>query len=281
MYDLWVETEINKDSFGELMNEYSDEAALGRGMIRHYLKYAERTDDFTPVAVELELGANFFLADEMQSYTNFSEKGFKYEGRIDGIVKKRDGSLWVLEHKTARSFEDLDKLILDEQCTSYIMLARANGYPVQGVIYNVLKKKIPIVPNVTKNGQRLYAIKLTATTYDLYMGAIKNNGFDTKDYTEQLNDLATMSNSFFRRQVVTRNDYELRDWMERLTLEAQDMTENPRIYPTFNMWCKSCSFYPLCVAMTDGSDVDWILNTMYKKKQKEEKVEAPEEVWSE
>lgn len=255
--------ELAKDQFGQIKNEYSEEAALGKGMLRHYFSYCHRADDFEVVEVELE------------AKVDIPKIGVKYGGRLDGIVKKKDGTLWVLEHKTARAFNDLEKLVLDEQCTSYIVMAKLLGYDVKGVIYNVLKKKIPTIPGVVVKGDRLYSIKLTSTTYELYMKAIKDNNFDAKDYTKQLNELVTMPNPFFRRTEVVRSDNELRSWVTRLGLEAEDMLGDPNIYPTFSFWCQGCGFYPLCMMMEDGSDVEYAKSLLTKPKKEGKEWERP------
>jgi len=66
---------------------------------------------------------------------------FTMAGKVDGIV--RAGSeLYLLEHKTASSLtgDYLDKLWTDTQIALYSFYLRELGYPVVGVIYNVLLK---------------------------------------------------------------------------------------------------------------------------------------------
>ncbi len=60
---------------------------------------------------------------------------------MDGIVRCHDG-LYLLEHKTASSIDAnyLDKLWTDTQIALYCHYLRELGYPVIGVIYNVLLK---------------------------------------------------------------------------------------------------------------------------------------------
>lgn len=77
--------------------------------------------------------------------TGARSRTWELAGKVDVIARGPDGRLWVIEHKT--SSEDIGaggayraRLTLDGQVSQYIEGANALGYPVAGVIYDVLRK---------------------------------------------------------------------------------------------------------------------------------------------
>jgi RecB family exonuclease len=102
------------------------------------LGYAERyaTEEFEVVEVEKE-----FVGEIRNPDTGRQSQTFRIAGKVDGIVRCHDG-LYLLEHKTASSVDAsyLDKLWTDTQIALYCYYLRELGYPIVGVIYNVLLK---------------------------------------------------------------------------------------------------------------------------------------------
>ena len=100
--------------------------------------YAERyaTEEFEVVEVEKE-----FVGEIRNPDTGRQSQTFRIAGKVDGIVRCHDG-LYLLEHKTASTVDAsyLDKLWTDTQIALYCYYLRELGYPIVGVIYNVLLK---------------------------------------------------------------------------------------------------------------------------------------------
>lgn len=108
---------------------------LATAMIRGYAeRYA--TEDFEVVEVEKE-----FVGEIRNPDTGRQSQTFRIAGKVDGIVRCHDG-LYLLEHKTASTVDAsyLDKLWTDTQIALYCYYLRELGYPIVGVIYNVLLK---------------------------------------------------------------------------------------------------------------------------------------------
>jgi hypothetical protein len=108
---------------------------LATAMIRGYAKrYA--TEEFEVIEVEKE-----FVGEIRNPDTGRQSQTFRIAGKVDGIVRCHDG-LYLLEHKTAASVDAnyLDKLWTDTQIALYCYYLRELGYPIVGVIYNVLLK---------------------------------------------------------------------------------------------------------------------------------------------
>lgn len=71
--------------------------------------------------------------------------GFVLAGKIDKIIELPDGEVVIVEHKTTSSDIDFSndyfaRLRIDLQVSVYILAARALGYPVRHVIYDVIHK---------------------------------------------------------------------------------------------------------------------------------------------
>lgn len=66
----------------------------------------------------------------------------RYAGAIDAIVRLADGRLAVLERKTTSGLSDhyWRRVELDAQVTGYYVLARAAGWDVQTVVYDVAER---------------------------------------------------------------------------------------------------------------------------------------------
>lgn len=108
---------------------------LATAMIRGYAeRYA--TEEFEVVEIEKE-----FVGEIRNPDTGRQSQTFRIAGKVDGIVRCHDG-LYLLEHKTASTVDAsyLDKLWTDTQIALYCYYLRELGYPIVGVIYNVLLK---------------------------------------------------------------------------------------------------------------------------------------------
>jgi hypothetical protein len=108
-----------------------------------FAKYSARLDfknisilDRPVVEIEKE-----FVGEIRNPDTGRQSQTFRIAGKVDGIVRCHDG-LYLLEHKTASTVDAsyLDKLWTDTQIALYCYYLRELGYPIVGVIYNVLLK---------------------------------------------------------------------------------------------------------------------------------------------
>ncbi|MBI1374518.1 MAG: hypothetical protein GC159_17510 [Phycisphaera sp.] len=108
---------------------------LARAMFEGYAARYPK-EEFEVVEVEKE-----FLCPIRNPDTGRVSQTFVMAGKADGIVKL-NGELYLLEHKTASVLDSnyLDKLWTDTQIALYSHCLRELGYPIVGVIYNVLLK---------------------------------------------------------------------------------------------------------------------------------------------
>lgn len=138
------------------------------------------------------------------------ETGMYLMGYIDALVKdKRSGELYIMEHKTtAYSIEKrTENLVLDDQVSLYCLALHNLGYDVKGVIYDVIRKKIPSVPKLLKNG-KLSTAQID-TTPEVYRMIVQQHGLNVNDYEDKLQELATQGKPFFKRVLTDRTQEEL------------------------------------------------------------------------
>jgi len=98
-------------------------------VLLRYFDWAVDNDDFEMVPDLIEHKFELKLGD------------FTLIGYIDGIVRRSNGSLWVLENKFNKQVRT-GHLDLDPQISIYMLAARATGYDVRGAFYNVVRTTI-------------------------------------------------------------------------------------------------------------------------------------------
>lgn len=108
---------------------------LARAMMT---SYAERYAQETFEVLEVEKAFEGVIRNPD---TGRQSQTFRMAGKVDGIVRAGD-EVYLLEHKTASSLtgDYLDRLWTDTQIALYSFYLRQLGYPVVGVIYNILLK---------------------------------------------------------------------------------------------------------------------------------------------
>lgn len=262
--------------------EFDNRTALGGGMLEHYFLWAPKQDNFKPVKTEIEFEVKIPVPEDISlpnGFYNLQGNLFAfcrehkevhpvvYQGRVDLLVEDEHGFYWIVDHKTAAQFGNTAYLDVDDQCGSYIWaLRRVLHLPIRGVLYNRLLKAAPHPPAVLKNGG-LSQNKQQRTTYDLFLVAMQEHNQPYGDYAEYLDYLKNKPNGFFSRVPVHRGDEEDKTTERRILMEAIDMLNDPSIYPNPGMFiCMGCAFMQPCVATADGSDLKWIMDSLYRKR---------------
>ncbi len=134
---LWIILDFIDRSFPDRATDENQQANwhLARAIMTGYAsRYA--SEDFTIIEIEKSFTGNIRNPD-----TGRCSQTFVMAGKADAIVQRSDG-MYLLEHKTAASIDSnyLDKLWTDTQIALYCYYLRELGYPIVGVIYNVLLK---------------------------------------------------------------------------------------------------------------------------------------------
>lgn len=202
--------------------------------------------------------------------------------RIDVLTERKTPKkgLWVDDHKTAKSSPSDQALDLDDQATGYCYAVwRWTGYVPRGVILNYLIKKLPKPPRIVRqtkaNPSGLSTAKDQLTTPDMYRDALKEYGLlvggkiVSEDHATCMSALLARGwDPFFRRFEITRNFEQMANFERRLAAEYDDMVDAVAdveyLYPNPDKrWCGFCPVRRICLALEDGSDVDYVLEHQY------------------
>jgi len=206
-------------------------------------------------------------------------------GRLDMLVEDEYGHYWVVDWKTAArlargdaSGQDRDEFLeLDDQIGSYVMaLRRKLGLNVRGFIYVELKKAFPEPPvrnAVIRLGRAFSVNKNQNVDYDTYLKTVSEE--DTEAYEAGLYDdfltfLKEGGVNFHGRYQIVKTDEELEELERNLWMEAAEMTDlNLRIYYSSGRFaCGFCAFRQPCLEKNRQGDFQYMLDTLYDKRDK-------------
>lgn len=237
-----------------LQERWTEQSQLGSAMIKHYFLWAPKRDTkLVPKYSEIEFEV------PIPTFGN----DVVYRGRIDLIAEDDHGDLWIIDHKTTAQFnEDMEWLDLDTQGSAYYWaLWQQLGLQVSGVIYNQLRKSAPKDPEVLI-GAKLSRNKSQRTSAEWYQHTLQVMNLPAAEYADFLAFLRNEpSKQFFRRIQVHRSPRQLEVIESQIVREVSDMLTDPHIYPNPGLFnCRGCSYRAPCMALHDGSDVDYILN---------------------
>lgn len=254
-----------------------DDVSLGAGMLEHYRLWVRNMPGLyaDPYLDFIDLERRFCVP--MRDAQGRASRRLFHEGRLDGVVRHIETKeLYLWEIKTTRSTIDREASLLhDEQTLSYINAAQDTfGEPIAGVIYTLLRKKLPTVPEPLKDGSRLSVRADIDTTAAIFLRAVKElhkpqtdeeyHAIIDKHYQIIVQNLINGENKFFKRVVVRKTQAQLSRYRQELYAVAREMTnERTPIYANHSYHCRYCLFAEPCIALDNGHDSERILRDNY------------------
>ncbi len=248
---------------------------LADGMITHYYHWlSQRSENLQTVwingvpqvEVRWKLPTNLRTGDHQIVY---------YEGTFDRVVKDENGQYFIVDIKTAKSF-DVNQLDTNAQATRYGWAGnQLYGIDFAGCIWQTHKKSVPYEPEELKRGG-LSVNKNQDTTHFLYRRALtKMYGERWKSeqkYVDMLNHLLAVetdtSDKFIRRDKAIRNKAQYINGAkhgENILIDMLDPSLS--CYPNPTRDCSwDCDFRDLCIQMDDGSDYQSVINNEFEVK---------------
>ena len=206
------------------------------------------TEDFEIVEIEKE-----FTGEVRNPSTGALSQTFTIAGKVDGIVKGKDG-LYLLEHKTAAGIDAgyLDKLWCDTQIALYTNYLREQGYPIIGVIYNVLlKSRLKQKSGETDEEFEARRTILASQNKSGKSTAKQQEAESDEDFQARLYDWYSKPEAFHREKIYLSED--------RLAMVADEVWEVTQQYlaakrrDSFLMntsycfnWSRPCEYLPYC-----------------------------------
>jgi len=196
-----------------------------------------------------------------------------YQGKFDRGAKDDIGRLWIVEYKTAASF-DSDKLQTDPQCSNYCWASQyVLSEPAEGIAFIQFKKDCPQSPRILKNGDISTATNQKTTSKIFREALVKHYGCEPQKYNDVIKALmekeSDNGDDFIRIDYVRRNKYHRANEYPKLLAEGFEMLNvNTPIYPNPTKDCGwDCDFRAPCLAMDGGMDFEYMIKQNYEKKQ--------------
>jgi hypothetical protein len=208
-----------------------------------------------------------FEASELEIVVDLGES-LELVVHIDKVVSDKEKRLWIMDHKGHKSIPSADDRMSDIQLIFYPW-AWNKKYPKRqatGIIWDYLRTKAPVVPELLKNGE-LSQRKNMDTTYDTYKKAIKDNKLDVTNYAGFLEYLKGQANSFYERVFLpVANDHQLKVVIDDLMSTGREIRDHGTTLKdrNLNTWtCRGCSFKDLCLAELKGLDSSFIRKSKF------------------
>lgn len=299
---------IDRGMSDEEERDYEKLVSLGRGMIQWYVQNHLPLEEFVPVYVEQSFQVPITYPDGTplmckcpkcwakqcaawkttpEAEQEWNEDTYKawaglpvvYEGRVDAIVRDKNGDYWILDWKTTIRMlkpDDQDVILeLDDQITGYVYaLRRRLGLNIRGFRYIELKKGFPEPPpenKVVRLGRSFSVSKNLDTDVDTYTRTVRTR--DAVAYREGLYDefiewLRLEGPRFINDHKVYKRHQQLVAFEQHLLWQALEII-NPDlpIYPSPGRFsCGFCAFKEPCLDKDSGGDYEYALETMFEVK---------------
>jgi len=233
-----------KDMFFEQVEEFKETREMAEKLVQRYIDRYEQEDNFAIYGVEEKVDANIPTPKGTRSHKRFNAV-------LDLIVEDDMGRIWLVDHKfTGRDLESYEEmLVLDEQANGYLWaLCSLLGGPVNGIMFNLIRTKLPTKPRLLKNGT-LSKDKSIDTDVQTYLETIKEHNLNPDDYQDILEVVKERERPFFKRHRVERTPEEIKEIGKELYLSAQDIRQaRGHIFRNATHDCSwDCEFKELCI----------------------------------
>lgn len=262
---VWKKYKAEYDKlFQEEQLDLGDIPAEALSIVRRYFSHykndklsypARRRGKNTELRVQVPIGNNI-----------------EFLGLIDAMPEDDQGRVWYMDHKSHKHIPNEEVRFSDLQLLIYTWLAPQLGYPTaDGIIWDYLRTKAPIVPEVLKAGG-ISKNKNIDTTYDVYMETVISKLGPNKavEYEEFAQTLKGKEDSFFKRVYLPApKQVMVKAIVEDITVSAQEIAIRGPESRVRNMTrdCSSCSYYNLCQAEVRGLDIEHIISTDFTTKE--------------
>ncbi len=258
---------VGSDPWQSEMEDFEASATLAKNLSRQYFNHYGAENP-------LESHGLKYVATEVPFSIPLSDD-VNFVGTFDGIATDiaTESKFFLVENKTASRKPNMADFWRRNQPIGYAWAFRElTGETPAGILYNGILKRVIDKPTVLKSGA-LSTNKQASVTYQSFMQALVEGGYDLKKYGDYIQFLAEREangdDRFFFRDMHSYSNYELDQWgqnvlsplwWEMMGGEGYD----PLIYPN-RLSCDNCLVRDLCEAKDYGEDVDAVVSARYKQ----------------
>jgi hypothetical protein len=208
-----------------------EEIELATSIFDNYIvEYREDYKQYDPVIIEKKITGN--------------KCGLK--AIPDLVVLEFDtDKYYVVDHKVQGSLE-LNKAFDAQKIALYKVIGEL--YPISGIMYNLIRSKVPLIPEPIQNLTRLKKFAPESTTELLFKQALKTHGFKAADYPEYVKHYKDNKNEnqFFKRVFVDITVEEMEEFEREVTTVREQMATGI-IYRNRQWTCeRNCDYYDTC-----------------------------------
>lgn len=246
----------------DVLHEHAvDPFELARGtalMLGYHTRWAA-DEPFELIGSEVE-----FRATLVNPATGGRSRTYDLSGKIDKLVRRANGQVWLVEHKTTA--EDIgpgslywQRLLIDPQVSMYFVGARALGHDVAGCLYDVIKKPGQRPLLATPEDKRRY--KKDGTLYaDVRLDDETPEAYEVRLLTA----IEAAPDAFYQRGEVMRLDQEERDAAHDVwqTVQALQQSRRESRYPRNPDACERfhrlCDYFEVCTGQASIDDARFV-----------------------
>lgn len=253
-YESWTKkweelsSQFYESNIREEIDFYGDIPKMSRDLLESYINFWE-SDDREQETLSNEARFEIHLFDNVY-----------LEGYIDRILFDSQGNIFVKDYKTFSRMPDLSSLRYNYQSAIYIYALQQYGYPVDGMVWDIIKAKQPTYPKLTAGGV-ISKAKIETTPEVMYRELIKL-GMDEEEAQEMADEVD--ASAFFRRFVIKIQqetiDFLMKDIIETAhqIIDFQHTLKDMNLKTTFKS-----HYYELWEAEAAGIDADYVRRTRY------------------
>ncbi len=232
---------------------------ISLGVVSRFLRWHEH--EFAGWEVHSDSSGPFV---ERQVSLDLSED-VRFVGTVDAVFCDPHGKLWVRDYKTQEDFYQNDReyevlLDTDFQLALYVAALRAAGLPVVGGQHVYIRRRLPQVPRLTKDGRM--SVQYVLTDLETVQEAARLYGVEVPE--ELLRKLP--KDAFFRHYETLVHDADV-ERACRTVLQAAELVrvlERVGYTPHWHYRCPGCPFYEPCLSEWKGGDPEVILQEKYR-----------------
>ena len=188
---------------------------------------------------------------------------------VDKVAKTRDKLRWLVDTKTHKSIPVGETPYVDLQTMIYTKGLETIGEKVDGVMWDYIRAKSPVVPGLLADGDALSQRKNMDSMWPVYRKEILHHGFKLSDYKGMKEALSGKEEKFYVRLPVKINETLRENLINEAIVTAREMRDGdgaPLLPRTIGRHCDWCEFNSLCRAELNGLDADWIRKKEYRRK---------------
>lgn len=275
MFGTMVHTMMEHYINGDDPFEYLDELAQKQGKLfaSEIEEYGDIVEDVRVIMTEYfdywEAKAKAKASDKL-TFVRKNKRGAEHKfeielmpdvllvGKIDAVGKAKN-MRWLVEHKSFNQMPNEDHRWRNLQSALYIRVNDILGWePVDGTLWDYIHSKPPAYPSILKSGKM--SQKAINTLPTRVIKTLEEHDLDPKNFGTMMKAAEDNRARYFQR-IFNPKKRKVIDMLYAEMMETvQEMVElsGKQKSRTIERHCDWCEYEPICRAMLQGDDPDWI-----------------------